>query len=283
MARVRRGYLAAPTGRIHYRHAGPDGDDAPALVLFHESPLSSVIFERALPLLGERLRVWAFDTPGYGLSDPPPAPLEIPEYARWLLQGIDALGIDRFAAGGGHTGASLAIEVAALAGPERVSCVILSGVPLLAPEERAEYLANWAPEMVLDADGAYLRWAWERYQRIWGPDDPALNTLAIIQLLQVWDRYSWAYNAAFRHDPAPSLATLACPILLLNSEDDLLNFTDPRALELAPHAKLVRVPGLRGQLPWRRPEVYADETIAFILGEPPRFRSAAAAEERRPL
>lgn len=272
MARVRRGFLTTPDGRLHVRHAGPSSAEAPALVLFHESPLSSVIFERALPLLGERLRVWAFDTPGYGLSDPPPAPLEIPDYARRLLRGIEALGLERFATGGGHTGASLAIEVAALAGPERVSCVILSGVPLLTPEERADFLANWSPALVLDPEGAYLRWAWERYQRIWGPDDPALNTLAIIQLLEVWDRYNWAYNAAFRHDPGPSLASLACPILLLNPEDDLLHYTDPRALELAPHAKLVRVPGLRGQLPWRRPEVYAEETIAFILGERPRLR-----------
>jgi pimeloyl-ACP methyl ester carboxylesterase len=267
MSRVRRGFVTTADGVLHYRQAGPATEDAPALVLFHESPLSSVIFERALPLLGERLRVWAFDTPGYGLSDPPPAPRELPDYARRLLRGTEALGLERFAVGGGHTGASLAIEVAALAGPDRISCAILSGVPLLTPAERAEYLAAWSPAIALDADGALYRWAWERYQRIWGPDDPALNTLAIVQLLEVWDRYNWAYHAAFRHDPAPSLASLACPILLLNPEDDLLNYTDPRVLELTPHARLVRVPGLRGQLPWRRPEVYAAETIAFITQE----------------
>ncbi|MFN8535812.1 MAG: alpha/beta hydrolase [Dehalococcoidia bacterium] len=264
MARVSRGYVQTPDGAIHYRRAGRDG---PTLVLFHESPLSSVIFHRALPLLGEKLQVWALDTPGYGQSDPPPAPLEIPDYGRRLLQAIDALGIDRFAVGGGHTGASLAIEVAALAGPERISCAVLSGVPLLTAAERADYLASWSPEIALSAGSELYDWAWQRYQRIWGGDDPALNTVAIIQLLQAGPRYNWAYNAAFRHDPAPSLASLACPILLINPENDLLNFTDPRVLEMKPSARFVKVPGLRGQLPWRQPKVYADETIAFITGE----------------
>ncbi|GIW10331.1 MAG: hypothetical protein KatS3mg061_1388 [Dehalococcoidia bacterium] len=264
MAPVRRGYLGTSLGAIHYRQAGTSG---PALMLFHESPLSSVIYQRALPLLGGRLRVWAFDTPGYGLSDPPPRPLEIPEYAQRLLQAIDALGVDRFAVGGAHTGASLAIEVAARAGPARVSCAILSGVPLLTPQERANYLADWAPELRLDEQGSVFRWAWERYQRIWGPDDPVLNTIAVIQLLEVWNRYHWAYHAAFRHDPAPSLAALACPILLLNPEHDLLAYTDPRVIEMKPSATYRPAPGLGGQLPWRQPEFYAREVIAFITGE----------------
>jgi pimeloyl-ACP methyl ester carboxylesterase len=265
MARVRRGFVRTADGVVHYRHAAPEGE-APALALFHESPLSSVIFARALPLLGDHLRVWAFDTPGYGLSDPPPAPIEIPEYAARLLSALDALGIDRSAAGGGHTGASIAIEVALLAGPGRVDKVVLSGIPLYNAQERADHLAGWSPDIALDAEGGQFRWGWERYARIWGPDDPELNTVAITQLLQVHDRYNWAYNAAFRHDPTESFKALDCGILLLNPEFDLLNFADERALALKPNATLVRAPGLRGQLPWRRPDFYADHVVRFLAG-----------------
>ena len=47
------------------------------------------LLERVLPVLGRRFRVWAFDTPGYGASDSPPEPPEIPEYAATLLEAID--------------------------------------------------------------------------------------------------------------------------------------------------------------------------------------------------
>ena len=60
------------------------------VVLFHESPLSSWIFERALPLLGQKLRAFAFDTPGYGHSEPPEYPLEIEAYAERLLAAVTA-------------------------------------------------------------------------------------------------------------------------------------------------------------------------------------------------
>ena len=64
-------YVGARWGQINVRHAGRSG---PALMLFHESPLSSEVFSQSLPHLGRRLRVSAFDTPGYGASDPPPEP-----------------------------------------------------------------------------------------------------------------------------------------------------------------------------------------------------------------
>lgn len=258
---VRRAFVATPQGTVHFRQAGSSG---PALVLFHESPLSSVIFERVLPLLGERLQVFALDTPGYGLSEAPPAPPEIRDYAARLLAAVDALGIRQFVAGGAHTGASLAVELAA-AVPDRVTHVILSGLPLLTPEERAKYLSNWSPDLALDAGGDHLRWAWQRYQRIWGADSPPeLLNLAVIQLVGNYGTYNWAYNAAFRHDPEPPLRRMACPILLLNSAGDLLNYTDERVMALKPGTAFVPVAGLRGQLPWRDPERYTSEVFTFL-------------------
>lgn len=260
---VVRGYSSCDWGQVHYWHAG---DAGPACVFFHESPLSGAAYQAALPHLGASLRAYAFDTPGYGLSDPPPEDrFEIPDYAARLLQAIDALGLDHFAVAGVHTGASLAIEVARQAGMERVSHAVLTGVPLFSAEEREEWLKSWSPPMRPDADGTHLSWAWARYQRVWGTEtDPAVLHVGVRHILDVIERYQWAYNAAFRYDPAPALPGLTCPTLLLDAEHDLLAGFDEPAAALLPDARIQIIPGLPGQLPIRMPEAYAAHVAEFI-------------------
>ena len=60
-----RGYVKTSNGLVHYRQAGEGG---PAIVFYHEAPLSSAIYEPAMPLLGRSFRAFAFDTPGHGFS-----------------------------------------------------------------------------------------------------------------------------------------------------------------------------------------------------------------------
>ena len=113
-----RGYVTGRWGQVHYRAAGERG---PAVLLVHESPLSSEEYVRALPELGRSVRAVAFDTPGYGQADPPPAPQEIPDYAAALLEAADELGLEEFAVVGTHTGASIAVQIAVQAAPGRVT------------------------------------------------------------------------------------------------------------------------------------------------------------------
>ncbi|GHH69245.1 hypothetical protein GCM10017673_19410 [Streptosporangium violaceochromogenes] len=258
-----RGYVGPEGAQIHYRASGTAG---PVVALFHESPQASNVFEPALPALGRSLRAFAFDTPGYGLSDPPAAPLEIPDYARLLLCAIDALGIEEFAVAGQHTGASLALEVARLAGPGRVTHAILSGL-LLDRAEREELGASWAPDKRVDAEGGHLRDLWARYLVLW-ERPPDLVNLAVTNIASVFERYNWAYNAAFRHDPTGALRTVPCPVLLLTAERDMLARWDERALSIRPDAKAVRLTGTTGQLPWRVPEEFASVLSSFIAEHP---------------
>ena len=265
MRQVRRGYVDVEWGQIHYRSSGSGG---PAALFFHESPLSGFAYERALPFLGRGLRAYAFDTPGYGASDPPPHDrFEIPDYAAALLSAADALGLDTFAVAGVHTGASLALEAALQAAPGRVTHAVLSGVPLITEAERRRYLASWSPPMRPDPRGGHLEWAWERYRRIWGADtDPEVLHVGAVHVLSVLDRYQWAYNAAFRYDPEPGLRRLSCPTLLLDAEFDIFADRDEPAAALIPDARIEVIPGLPGQLPIRVPEEYADRIIRFMAG-----------------
>ena len=85
-----RGYASTRNGQVHYRHEGTQG---PALVCFHEAPLSSAIYAPALPVLARSFRAWAFDTPGYGFSDPPLKPPSIDEYVSTLVAEVRSTGL----------------------------------------------------------------------------------------------------------------------------------------------------------------------------------------------
>lgn len=259
MIAARREYVGTGWGQLHVRRAG---DDGPTVVLLHESPLSSRVYEDVLERLGRHARGIAVDTPGYGMSDGPPGVAEIPDYAGAVLEGLDALGVELFAVVGVHTGASLAVQLAVQA-PTRVTHAVLSGVPLFDAATREAYLRDWAPEVSVAADGSHLTWAWERYERIWeGP--PELLHLGATTLLDNLTDYHRGYNAAFRYDPEPDLPRVACPVLLHTAERDLLVDADRRAVDLFPDARLDLVPDLVGQLPLRRPEAFADRILDFV-------------------
>jgi len=254
-----RGYVGPEGSQVHYRMAGSTG---PVLVLLHESPQASNVFELALPELGWTMRAYAFDTPGYGQSDPPSDPLEIAGYAELLLSAIDELGIDEFAVYGQHTGASIALEIARLAGA-RVNKAILSGLALLSPETRASFLADWAPDKAPKADGSHFNDLWEKYIGLW-ESPPELLNLSVTNIASVLDRYNWAYNAAFRHDPAGPLASIEASLLLFTARRDMLAYCDAEALRIRPDAKQVQLTDTTGQLAWREPREFAAVVHSFL-------------------
>ena len=265
-----RGYASCRWGQVHYRSAGALRGNASrtAALLFHESPQSSAIFERALPLLGERLAAYAFDTPGYGYSDPPPGPRSVPEYASAMLEAASSLGLDRFAAVGVHTGTGIALQMAAQA-PERVSHLVISGTPGAMREWRAGWLADPPGPIPLADDGAHLRNQWLTATGRGGTADLALATLMTTSVLRIHERWGWALDGVARHDPEPDLRALGCPVLVLGVEFDTLIEEDREAALAAPGARFELVEGLPGQLPWRAPHRFARAVSDFVVGPDP--------------
>ena len=262
MTSVKRAFAQTQYGQLHYRFSGDSS--SPPVILFHESPLSGQIYEDALPHLGKYFFAVAPDTPGYGDSEPPEAPLEIPDYAARLLSFIRGLGLKSTHLVGCHTGASIAIEVATQA-PSLVNKLVLMGVALYTAEERKEMLESWTPPFEPKSDGSHLRWLWERYQRIYGADTPpGLLHSAVAQFLKAGERYQWAYQAAFRYDPAPALKKLMRPVLFLVAENDLLADKNEEAIAITPDSRGQVVPGLKGQLHARVPEYFAESVYKFL-------------------
>lgn len=259
MVRARRRYVDAAWGQVHCTYAGEEG---PWVCLFHESPLSGEVWVEVIERLAASARVVAFDTPGYGASDPPDSrDHELVEYADVLAEAVTAFGVEDPVLCGSHTGASLAIEIA-----HRVPGVrglVLSGVPLFDEQERAQHVAGWTPPVPIDVEGSQFHWAVERYRRNWPELDARLLHTAVVQCLRVAERYDWGYQSVFRHDAGPPLAALDLPVLLLAAEHDMLAAKDEVAMKLARNVRLQMMPGLPGQAYLRQPEQYAEHLGAF--------------------
>ncbi len=257
---IRKGYADTARGQVHYRRAG---DRGPYLCLFHTNPLSSREFEPALPLLGRACQAIAFDTPGCGMSDAPPVPITIPEYAAWLLEAIDRLGIRTFAVGGIHTGAVISIEMNRLAEAGRITHMVLAGLPLYSAERRKEVMAGkLVPE--IKRDGSHVIQGWQLFANSWG------EAASLGQIMMGFNAYMSAFErqilataAVMSYDAQPALEAVACPIYFLSAHDPMFVESDRNAAAQR-GAKFKLVPGVAHPLPWGSPEDYAREVLGFI-------------------
>jgi pimeloyl-ACP methyl ester carboxylesterase len=217
--RARRGYLDTPDGQIHYRTAG-EGDP---LLLLHQSPHSSSMFEPILPLFAARgYRAIAPDNPGFGNSDLPPFPEGAqPDgayYARRLLEFADLLGLDSFYLFGHHTGAAFGSLIAA-EHPERVRKLALWGYPLYDADARARMVARTTPPF--PEDGAFLLQQWENRKRIGSPTlTPDVRVRLLIDRLQAGTHLHWGASAVGGMDLEGIARLVQAPTLLICGQRD---------------------------------------------------------------
>jgi pimeloyl-ACP methyl ester carboxylesterase len=110
--------------RVHLRDEGPRDDPEP-VVLLHGTSSSLHTWEGwAAGLRGQR-RVITLDLPGFGLTGPNATDdYREDTYARFVLELLDALGVQRFVVGGNSLGGDIAWRTAAAA-PQRVASLIL--------------------------------------------------------------------------------------------------------------------------------------------------------------
>jgi hypothetical protein len=100
--KTRRGYVYGPCGQVHYRTYRPDAagsldsaNGAPVLVLSHQSPSSSLMYEAAYPLLAAAGIVCiGVDTPGFGYCDVPDPRPSVLDYASVFAPVLDHFDLD---------------------------------------------------------------------------------------------------------------------------------------------------------------------------------------------
>lgn len=263
---IRRRYLDSVWGQVHVTESG----NGTPLLLLHQSPLSGSMFLPAMPLLAAGgYRALALDTPGFGASDPPPAPAAIAEHADALAGVLDALGLPRAHVLGHHTGASIAAAFAARH-PERVDRLILNGVALLSAEERAFFATFRFAPVVPRADGGHLVDAWnQRLQATPGWTDIAAMHRHVATMLANPDRYFWAFEAVFAHDLASDLEHIKSPTLVLTNSGEDLYAASGRAAARRPDWRFVALKGGTHDIVDEQPQAWAAAVIDFLAAPTP--------------
>lgn len=270
---IERGYVRVAAGDVCFHAAG---EGSPTVFLLHETPLASAGFRPTLERLGLQRRVVAFDTPGYGDSTPLRGTASIEAYADVLVTAIAALGAVRFVLAGIHTGAAIALEIARRATPgpgarsevtsAGVAGLVLSGVPLLAPEQRAAMLALVRGRRGRTDDDAVLA-GWHDRARRWYRAPRELLLRAYADELHVFDRRDVALEAIAAYDAESALRACRVPLLLLNGRHDSLAGADERAAALRPDATLRILEDFGGQLQWAAADHYCEHLAAFADAE----------------
>jgi pimeloyl-ACP methyl ester carboxylesterase len=172
------------SGPVHYTDVGT----GPVVVALHGCPGSVRDWRWLGAALEPHLRVIRIDLPGFGqtpLSVEPNPSFE--ERARWVLQVLDVLGVDRFCALGHSAGGPLALTLAA-EHPQRAACMALLGAPGVRPH-RPLRRTPWAPYMHHLLDVSWVAGPMTRWLR-WGfelqgfpknlPDDAIAQTMRIV-------------------------------------------------------------------------------------------------------
>jgi pimeloyl-ACP methyl ester carboxylesterase len=211
---MKRAFCDTSLGQVHCVTAG-DRAGTP-LLLMHQTPRSIDEFREVIPLLAVSHRVIAVDTPGYGCSDPVEGQPTVGDYAGAMVQVLDALGVERVVAVGHHTGAVIAVELAAAA-PERVERVVLSGPVYTDAAGRAE-LAPFFRQWHVQPDGSHLLEKWRKMHE-WLPR-PDLVQRFLVDLLVAGEVSEQGHFAVAEYRMEDRLPGVRCPALLLYASED---------------------------------------------------------------
>lgn len=230
-------------GAIHYRFVEPlRAPTALPVLCLHASPASSIGFASFLPLMGTDRLAIAPDNPGFGLSDRPPHPSTISDFAAAIWDLMDALRIARVDLVGSNTGAATAVEMARQR-PKAVHRIVLDSALMFTPQDVARYETMLAGSVPTDLDSAAASIA-ESWKKFASKRDGLSDDVAW-QLFWEMNRdplhRGWGHDAAFAYDFPKALRELRQPILVLSLKDGMSAITE-RVRGFAPNVQIKDLP-----------------------------------------
>lgn len=233
MTGIWKGYVDTPAGQVHYREV--DGSGNP-LVLLHQTASSSAMWEKVMERLAGAVKMVAPDTPGFGGSYDPDEVGRIADYSDVLMTALDGLGIGQFHLCGHHTGACVAVEIAA-GHPERVLSLSMIGPVQLTGQEREEFRKHFSEPFAPDPDGGYLKETWDYLGGLGANASLELHHRELTDTVRAWRGRVQAYNAVWDQDFPALMEQVACPVLLMAARDDVLWPYFERACKAYPDAR----------------------------------------------
>jgi pimeloyl-ACP methyl ester carboxylesterase len=263
---IERRFVQTPAGMLHCAIAGTG---RPVLLL-HQTPRSWDEYRDVLPLLGREVRAIAVDTIGFGDSCKPPLGQDSIEYWAQASVGLlDALGIDRFAVVGHHTGAVIAVEIAA-AFPQRVEAAVLSASALVDAAFRARRQAkpSGIDHVQRKADGSHLTELW-RIRQPWYPaGDIDLLERFVVDAVKAGPRAAEGHSVVARYVMETRLPLIRCPVLVLAPTEDPHAYPQARPLaDAIAGSRYLEIEGGMVPLPDQMPEEFARHVLDFLLAQ----------------
>jgi 4,5:9,10-diseco-3-hydroxy-5,9,17-trioxoandrosta-1(10),2-diene-4-oate hydrolase len=213
----------------------------PAAILLHGASLGSSadVFERNLgPLARAGLRAIAFDQPGFGLTDNP-NDYSVAYRRRFIMQLMDALGLQRAALVGHSQAGSMAVALA-FEHPDRIAKVMVLGSGSLLPplpnaqkggaREGEEGTAN---EATLEQTRALLEHNLFNHNLITPEVLDLRHRMSVGKNLEAFVKRGQAGAPAGGKEAKPiwqRLVDLPCPLLMIYGKNDRANAYERAAL-----------------------------------------------------
>jgi pimeloyl-ACP methyl ester carboxylesterase len=265
-----RGYTGGPYGQIHYRIVQPASSRKTPLLCLHPSPISGIVYDHWLVEMGQDRLAVAPDTPGYGGSDTPPAPVQIGDFADAMIAFMDHMQMPVVDLMGYHTGSLTSVELARRH-PGRVRKIVMISAPNWTPAELQSLetimgIGQKPPTYETALEKALVGWRTTGKGLFRDMPDEQYFDLCI-ERLRHYRTSTWGFAAAFKYDVCQALTTVNQPVLLLNPEDDVYDAT-LRAEPFLKNGKMHNLPGwTHGHLDIHTVEM-ANIVRGFLDGDP---------------
>jgi len=257
---VRKDYADIPEGQISYLTEGR----GETILLLHQTPSSFREYSLMIPELSKKHHVIAMETLGYGYSDNPPREYEIEDFARSVASFLDALGVEKTNIVGHHTGAVIAVEIAANY-PERVEKLVVSGLPLWEPEKWEQFFKEMESMVRAPAeDGLFLTDLWNMIKSF-APNSNLETLLKSLALnIDGFTRLYDSHQALPRYNLKQRLPLIKAPTLLISGRDDVgLDQLEP-VRNLIPRCKTLIIEDAGALICYEKPREFAQAIIEWL-------------------
>ena len=260
-------YVSRPDGKVYYFKLG----HGKPLVMLHSVGSSGWTWRKLIGKLAEHFTCFNIDMPGFDHSDIPPQKYSIDDYASAIVDVMAAAGVGRTSFLASHSGAIVAINVAARL-PERVETLVFDGLPFWNTKGGQDFFENSIIPRVLTDTTSYevavppletweesvkrepmlAREGWEKRQEI-------------RRKSRYWMRLS--YEAITSYDVELAGTRVKAQALLIYGDREIQRYGGQRAGQVIKGSTLKVIPESPGEAHLFQPEEFLRLALEF-LGKP---------------
>lgn len=240
-----------------------DGRGSPPwITLVHAASHDQRFFSSQVAAFQKDFRLLLIDLPGHGRSSTHPGPYGLEEYADSVLAAMDANAVQKSHYLGTHTGAAVGLMLATRH-PERFQSLALESTPVPGVDIPSVNIAVGRARDTARSDGVEAaRSEWFRREpwfEIIRQNPERCRAEAHWEMIAEFSGAPWLDNAPPRSVASllDQLPSVDCPVLMINGEYDVEDFTraaDEMERRL-PRVTRVRIPDAGGFPMWERPEL----------------------------